>query len=166
MASINGDWFHSRSSSNLDELLTVRTLVLESQKLEYIGFVWSAGRFENQKMYQFATAGNIQPSTMQTKIRAMIRYGFIKDGNTCPLIWTRMGSLWNDLYSVGNFKGKAEGQVLLFDVLNSFPYRFFLLHPLMHSHAAIPLSAPATTIISFSAIFNKNIYYRPKIGYY
>jgi predicted restriction endonuclease len=108
MASINGDWFHSRSSSNLDELLTVRTLVLESQKLEYIGFGWSGGRFRNQKMYRLATAGNIQPSTMQTKIRAMIRYGFIKDGNTCPLIWTRMGSLWNDLYSVGNFKAAKQ----------------------------------------------------------
>jgi len=44
MASINGDWFHSRSSSNLEELLTVRTLVLESQKPEYIGFSWSGGR--------------------------------------------------------------------------------------------------------------------------
>ncbi len=102
MASINGDWFHSRSSSNLDELLTVRTLVLESQKLKYIGFGWSGGRHRNQKMYQFAAARNIQPSTMQTKIRTMIRYGFIKDGNTCPLIWTRMGSLWNDLYTIGN----------------------------------------------------------------
>lgn len=108
MSSINGDWFHSRSSSNLDELLTVRTLVLESQKLDYIGFGWSGGRHRNQKMYQFATAGNIQPSTMQTKIRAMIRYGFIKDGNTCPLIWTRMGSLWNDLYSVGNFTAAKQ----------------------------------------------------------
>lgn len=108
MASINGDWFHSRSSSNLNELLTVRTLVLESQKLEYVGFGWSGGRHRNQTMYQFAIAGNIQPSTMQTKIRAMIRYGFIKDGNTCPLIWTRMGSLWNDLYSVGNFTAAKQ----------------------------------------------------------
>ena len=108
MASINGDWFHSRSSSNLDELLTVRTLVLESQKLEYIGFGWSGGRHENQKMFQFAAAGGIQPSTMQTKIRAIIRYGFVKDGNVCPLAWTRMGSLWNDLYSVGNFTAAKQ----------------------------------------------------------
>lgn len=108
MASINGDWFHSRSSSNLDELLTVRTLVLESQKLEYIGFGWSGGRQGNQKMYHFAAAGNIQPSTMQTKIRAMIRYGFIKDGNLCPLIWTRMGSLWNDLYTIGNYSAAKQ----------------------------------------------------------
>ena len=107
MASINGDWFHSRSSSNLEELLTVRTLVLESQKPEYIGFSWSGGRSGNQKMYKFAAAADIQPSTMQTKIRAMIRYGFIKDGTQCPLIWTRMGSLWNDLYTVGNY-GAAQ----------------------------------------------------------
>jgi len=103
MASINGDWFHSRSSSNLDELLTVRLLVLESQKLEYIGFGWSGGRQGNPKMYQFASVANIQPSTMQTKIRAMIRYGFVREGNICPLVWTQMGSLWNDLYTVGNY---------------------------------------------------------------
>lgn len=102
MASINGDWFHSRSSSNIDELLTVRTLVLESQKLEYMGFGWSGGRQGNQRMYQFASVAGIEPSTMQTKIRAMIRYGFLQDGNTCPLVWTRMGSLWNDLYTIGN----------------------------------------------------------------
>ncbi len=108
MASINGDWFHSRSSSNLAELLAVRTLVLESQKLEYIGFGWSGGRHVNQKMYDFASAVNIQPSTMQTKIRAMIRYGFVKDGNTCPLVWTRMGSLWNDLYTVGNYSAAKQ----------------------------------------------------------
>ena len=107
MASINGDWFHSRSSSNLEELLTVRTLVLESQKAEYIGFGWSGGRSGNQKMYKFAAAADIQPSTMQTKIRAMIRYGFIKNGTQCPLVWTRMGSLWNDLYTVGNY-GAAQ----------------------------------------------------------
>lgn len=97
MASINGDWFHSRSSSNIDKLLAVRTLVLESQKLEYIGFGWSVSRYGNQKLYDFASTANIQPSTMQTKIRAMIRYGFVKDGNTCPLVWTRMGSLWKIL---------------------------------------------------------------------
>lgn len=108
MASINGDWFHSRSSSNLDELLTVRTLVLESQKLEYIEFGWSGGRQGNKNMYQFAATAGIEPSTMQTKIRAMIRYGFVKDGTTCPLIWTRMGSLWNDLYTIGNYTAAKQ----------------------------------------------------------
>lgn len=108
MASINGDWFHSRSSSNLDELLAVRTLVLESQKIEYIGFGWSGGRQGNPKMYQFAAVAGIEPSTMQTKIRAMIRYGFVKDGNVCPLVWTRMGSLWNDLYTIGNYTAAKQ----------------------------------------------------------
>ena len=103
MASISGDWFHSRSSSNLEELLTVRLLVLESQKPEYIGFGWSGGRHGNPKMYQFASVADIQPSTMQTKIRAMIRYGFVREENICPLVWTQMGSLWNDLYTVGNY---------------------------------------------------------------
>jgi len=108
MASINGDWFHSRSSSNLDELLSVRNLVLESHKPDYIGFGWSGGRHGNQKMYQFAETAGIQPSTMQTKIRAMIRYGFVKNSNHCPLVWTRMGSLWNDLYTIGNYSAAKQ----------------------------------------------------------
>ena len=108
MAFISGDWFHSRSSSNWDELLSVRTLVFESQKPEHIGFGWAGGREGNQQMYQFAAAVNIQPSTMQTKIRAMIRYGFIQDGNLCPLIWTRMGSLWNDLYTIENYSAAKQ----------------------------------------------------------
>ncbi|MBS4016195.1 MAG: HNH endonuclease [Candidatus Latescibacteria bacterium] len=108
MASINGDWFHSRSSSNLEELLAVRQLVLESRKLEYTGFNWSGGREGNKKMYKFASTINVEPSTMQTKIRAMIRYGFIKDENQCPLIWTKMGNLWNDLYTIGDFAAAKE----------------------------------------------------------
>lgn len=102
MASVQGDWFHSRSSSNHSELLTVRTLVLESQKPRYMNFHWSGGRDDNDLMCQFAKAINTRPSTMQTKIRAMIRYGFIRDSKTCPLIWTRIGGLWNELHTVGN----------------------------------------------------------------
>lgn len=108
MASIYGDWFHSRSTSKLNELLAVRKLVLESQKFDYIGFSWSAGRKGNQKLYQLAAVASIAPSTMQTKIRAMIRNGFVKDGTTCPLVWTRMGSLWNDLYTVENYPAAKQ----------------------------------------------------------
>jgi len=103
MASIKGDWFHSRSSSNLSELLTVRKLVFESQKIKYVGFTWSGGRHNNEIMHEFSSVADIKPSTMQTKIRSMIRYGFLKESNACPLRWTNMGELWNDLYSVGNF---------------------------------------------------------------
>lgn len=103
MASISGNWFHSRSSSNLSELETVRKMVLRSQIPRYIGMVWSGGRYANQLMFDFVEPFGIKPSTMQTKIRAMIRYGFVRDGNTFPLVWTRMGSLWNDLYSLGNY---------------------------------------------------------------
>jgi Predicted restriction endonuclease len=102
MASINGDWFHSRSSSNLSELLVVRKLVKESRKTEYLGLGWSGGRQGNQTMYAFADTVGIQPSTMQTKIRSMIRNGFLREGNTCPLIWTKMGSLWDELYTIRN----------------------------------------------------------------
>ncbi|MCI0448569.1 MAG: HNH endonuclease [Chlorobi bacterium] len=103
MASINGDWFHSRSSSNLEELLAVRELVIESQKPDYSGWRWSGSRYTDPMQYRFAEIVGVQPSTMQTKIRTMIRYGFIKEGNLCPLIWTRMGSIWNDLYTIGNY---------------------------------------------------------------
>lgn len=141
MASINGDWFHSRSSSNLNELLTVRRLVFESQKPESIGFGWSGGRTNNPKMYQFAHAVGIEPSTMQTKIRAMIRYGFIREGNQCPLQWTRMGSLWNDLYSVGNYSAaKSIYEITLTISLAIFAFndsrRQFSMNP---SEGELPL---------------------------
>ena len=102
MASIYGDWFHSRSSSNYSELLVVRTLVLESQNPEYVGFIWSGGRKDNPLMGQFSQVVSIRPSTMQTKIRTMIRFGFVRESNNCPLEWTRIGHLWNELYTVGN----------------------------------------------------------------
>lgn len=108
MASINGNWLHSRSSSNIEELISVRDLVNESSKREYAGMQWSGGRQANQRLYELAAVRGIQPSTMQTKIRAMIRYGFIRDGNTCPLIWTRLGKLWNDLYSIGNYSAARK----------------------------------------------------------
>lgn len=108
MADINGDWFHSRSSSNLDELLTVTKFLLESQKIEYSNFSWSGGRAHNPKLYSLASAGDVEPSTMQTKIRAMIRYGFIEDNTQCPLKWTRMGKLWNELFNIGNYQAAKQ----------------------------------------------------------
>jgi hypothetical protein len=102
MSSINGDWFHSRVSSRLEELIAVRLLVLESQKLEYLGFNTTGGREDNPIMERFASTIGVRPSTMQTKIRNFIRIGFVSDNTLCPLQWTRLGELWNDLYSVGN----------------------------------------------------------------
>jgi hypothetical protein len=98
MASINGDWFHSRTSSNLSELLKVRDVILESQEPQYRGFRWGGGLHGSQ----LADAVGMQPPTMRTKIRAMIRYGFIREGNNCPLVWTQLGDLWNKLYTIGN----------------------------------------------------------------
>jgi predicted restriction endonuclease len=108
MASINGDWFHSRVSSRWDELLAIRHLVLESQKIQYIGFNWSGGREDNPIMERFALTINVRPSTMQTKIRNFIRLGFVKDNTICPLQWTRLGELWNDLYTVGNIEAAQK----------------------------------------------------------
>ncbi len=124
MASVNGDWFHSRVSSHLSELITVRKLVLESRKSKYIGFRWSGGRENNSKMYEFANSADITPSQMQTKIRAMIRYGFLKDGTACPLHWTTMGDLWNELYSVGNESAaKQIYQLVLLHSLAIYTFR-------------------------------------------
>lgn len=116
MASIDGNWFHSRSSSNYSELLTVRALLLESQKPEYAGFQWSGGREGNSLMYQFAQTVNIEPSTMQTKIRAMVRYGFVLEGTNCPLTWTSIGNLWNELYIVGNLSAAKKIYELVLSV--------------------------------------------------
>ena len=98
MASINGDWFHSRTTSNLSELLKVRDVVLESQKPQYRGSGWGGGLHGSQ----LAHVVDIEPPTMRTKIRGWIRFGFLREGNNCPLIWTRMGDLWNELYTIGN----------------------------------------------------------------
>ncbi|WP_346879057.1 HNH endonuclease [Clostridium sp. UBA7791] len=102
MANINGDWFHSRSSSNITELLTVRDIINESKKLEYNGMSWSGGRYGNQRLYDLAIAGRVKPSTLQTKLRAMIRFGFLEDNKYCPIRWSKMGQVWNDLYVSGN----------------------------------------------------------------
>lgn len=108
MASINGDWFHSRVSSRWEELIAVRHLVLESQRVEYIGFNCTGGREDNPTMERFALTIGVRPSTMQTKIRNFIRLGFIKDSTICPLQWTRLGELWNDLYTVGNIDASQK----------------------------------------------------------
>lgn len=102
MPKINGDWFHSRSSSNLSELLKVRDILNESKKDIYSELAWSGGRNGNQKLYDLAAAAYVKPSTLQTKIRTMIRFGFIEDDNKCPIMWSRMGQIWNDVYTSGD----------------------------------------------------------------
>lgn len=102
MAKINGDWFHSRSSSNISELLTVNNIINESKKNKYRGMSWSGGRHGNQKLYDLASVVSIKPSTLQTKLRAMIRFGFVQDNKYCPIKWTKMGQAWHDLYMSGN----------------------------------------------------------------
>ena len=115
---INGDWFHSRSSSNYGELQSVRALVAASRKAEYCGLKWSSGRGQEPRLYQFGGEVGVQPSTMQTKIRAMIRYGFVQESEHCPLRWTRLGRLWSDLVNVGNEEAAQD------------IYRFTLVHAL------------------------------------
>lgn len=102
MSNINGDWFHSRSSSNLSELLKVKDILNESKNTVYTGLAWSGGRYGNQKLYDLASSVEVKPSTLQTKIRTMIRFGFIQDNKICPIQWSRMGQVWYDLYVSGD----------------------------------------------------------------
>ncbi|MFV8240903.1 HNH endonuclease [Aerococcus viridans] len=111
MPTLRGDWFHSRTGSQLSELAAIQLLVKSSHRTEYIGKGWGVDRrnIKNKWIYDFsATAklGNdsIEPSTMQTKIRNWIRLGFLVDRNTLPLEWTQMGLLWND--AVDNGRGR------------------------------------------------------------
>ena len=97
--------------------MAVQTLLLESQKPKYPAhFIASIGREDNPLMYQFAQAVNIQPSTMQTKIRAMVRYGFVGESNKCPLTWTSIGNLWNELYTVRNLGAAKKIYELILSV--------------------------------------------------
>lgn len=111
MPTLRGDWFHSRTGSQLSELAAIQLLVKSSRRTEFIGKRWGSDRRnpKNKWIYDFsATAklGNdsIAPSTMQTKIRNWIRLGFLVDKNTLPLEWTQMGLLWND--AVDNGRGR------------------------------------------------------------
>lgn len=115
MAKINGDWFHPRSGSNVNELLTVNYIINESKKAKYKEMSWSGGRKGNQKLYDLASAGSIKPSTLQTKLRAMIIFGFIEDDKKCPIKWSKMGQVWHDLYMDGNREeaNKLYEQILI-----------------------------------------------------
>lgn len=108
MLSLYGDWLHPRSSSKLSELVAVRKLVIESSNPIYSGKSWSAGRQHNSYLFSFAGHIGVEPSTMQTKIRAMIKFGFLEDNKILPLKWTKLGELWNDLYSLGNLESANE----------------------------------------------------------
>lgn len=49
-------------------------------------------------MTSLANQIKVNPSTMRTKIRKFIRLGYIKERNFCPLEWTRLGNIWQDLF--------------------------------------------------------------------
>lgn len=109
MPSIYGDWFHSRTGSQLSELAAIQLLVVSSHKTEYIGKNWGADRRiipRNAWIFEFSASAklgeqSIQPSTMQTKIRNWIRLGFLRDSNVLPLEWTQLGHLWSDAVDSG-----------------------------------------------------------------
>ncbi|MGO4929516.1 HNH endonuclease [Fundicoccus sp. Sow4_F4] len=111
MGKLRGDWFHSRTGSQLSELAAIQLLVESSKRAEFIKKRWGAGRkgANGAWLYAFAATAKvgeeeIRPSTMQTKIRNWIRLGFLKDSKLLPLKWTELGLLWID--AVENGRGQ------------------------------------------------------------
>lgn len=101
---INGHWFHSRSSSSKGELEHIGLLVVESRNSKYARLKWS----ENVPLAEeLASRIGIETSTMRTKIRAFIRFGFLKEKRECPLEWSSLGSIWEGLTGYTNPKIKA-----------------------------------------------------------
>lgn len=124
MPKYNGDWFHSRTGSQLSELAAIQLLVTSSSKTKFIGKKWGADRRNknNAWIYDFSGTAkinkeSIQPSTMQTKIRNWIRLGFLKDSNLLPLEWTTMGLLWSD--AVDNGRGKDANILYRLTIANA-----------------------------------------------
>ena len=69
-------WFHSRVASSKRERLSVVNLVEASKK--YRGLRWSGSKTA-PKNIQFSEEIGVNPSQMQTKIRAFMRFGFLLD---------------------------------------------------------------------------------------
>lgn len=120
MPKFEGDWFHSRTGSQLSELAAIQLLVTYSQKTKFIGKNWGADRNNpnNAWIYDFSATAKlgdsfIKPSTMQTKIRNWIRLGFLRDKRTLPLQWTTLGLLWDDAIN----DGRGEDANLLYRLI-------------------------------------------------
>lgn len=129
---IDGDWFHSRSSSSKEELERIILLVLESRDPKYKTLKWT----ENVPLAeQLAETINIATSTMRTKIRAFIRFGFLKDKSTCPIELSELGLIWDSLKGLEDSKAKTARdnieQLILSSALSlySFHKRGFQLDP-------------------------------------
>ena len=118
-----GHWFHSRSSSSEGELLNIGRLVSSSKKPDYAGLRWSGDK-TNPKNIKFASEIGVNASTMQTKIRAFIRFGFLKDKISCPLEWTILGELLNSLSTDPrqNVKDKAP---LILQLILTFAFSIY-----------------------------------------
>lgn len=89
-----GNWFHPRISTSQHEKHSIVKLVEVSSN--YPALRWSGKKTDPQNI-AFAQEISVDPSQMQTKIRAFIRAGFIKDSNLCPLKWTHMGKMWRTI---------------------------------------------------------------------
>ncbi len=105
----NGNWFHSRVSSSKGERASIVKLVKASFK--YPRLRWSGSKTSLGNI-KFAGEINVNPSQMQTKIRAFMRIGFIKEGTTCPLRWTKLGEIWQKLViNAGNNLAKITDEI-------------------------------------------------------
>lgn len=88
-----GNWFHSRIGSSEIERDKVLYLVEISKTPSYYNLKWSGDK-NNPLAKKFAKEISVKASTMQTKIRAFIRLGFIKEGSECPLELTPLARTW------------------------------------------------------------------------
>ncbi len=129
-----GNWFHSRSSSSIGERETILKLVQASKKPQYSSLRWSGDK-THPLAIQFANEISVNSSTMQTKIRAFIRFGFIKESHYCPLELTTLGGIWWDLHTQegDKLKGYAnliEGLILAsYLSIYSFDSRRYTINP-------------------------------------
>lgn len=80
------NWFHSRSSSSKGEFKTIKRFAELSKEQTPGASITSI----ESKVKQTSSA-------IGTKVRAFIRFGFLKDSLRCPLQFTTLGKLWYDL---------------------------------------------------------------------
>jgi len=120
---IDGHWFHSRSSSSKTELEHITRLVVESRNPKYGKLKWT----ESIPLAEdLANTIRIKTSTMRTKIRAFIRFGFLKDKTTCPLELSEMGLIWDSLKGYEDIKINATrddiGQLIISTALALYSF--------------------------------------------
>lgn len=85
-------WFHSRSSSHSGEFKTIFKFYQISKEMPTGTSITNI----NDNVTQ-------SKSTIGTKVRAFIRFGFLKNSLNCPLEFTTLGKLWYYFYNKSDY---------------------------------------------------------------